>query len=348
MPKALLAANFVLPVAIAAGVLALAVFIYGIVRKFTRVSWLSWQVLIVFAVTFLLDLVPVPAGGWSGWNGFLLAAGVLGGASAAVLAIGGVVRHAMIARIRPANGFFRFLSRLLGGITSLLNLAVFVAVLAAPVLVALPLFGVQLEPLNVVYQNVLWTEYFGPHAFDLFVVAVCLVMMRAGYRIGLARTIWTVFTLALGVGALILAVFMAINVPFLADLASKIAGGMPASLGAGAAVLGTVIVAAICFVVFLIVIILITLLINLLVKKCKGNFVLGLIDGVLMAVVFTVFFFALGAGVDFGISYLASNAAAMPMGDKIAPVAQALEALFTSSPLSALLYDCNPVFLLIG
>lgn len=38
MPKALLAANFVLPVAIAAGVLALAVFIYGIVRKFTRVS----------------------------------------------------------------------------------------------------------------------------------------------------------------------------------------------------------------------------------------------------------------------------------------------------------------------
>ena len=45
MPKALLAANFVLPVAIAAGVLALAVFIYGIVRKFTRVSWLSWQVL---------------------------------------------------------------------------------------------------------------------------------------------------------------------------------------------------------------------------------------------------------------------------------------------------------------
>ena len=78
MPKALLAANFVLPVAIAAGVLVLAVFIYGIVRKFTRVSWLSWQVLIVFAVTFLLDLVPVPAGGWSGWEGVFFCAGGFG------------------------------------------------------------------------------------------------------------------------------------------------------------------------------------------------------------------------------------------------------------------------------
>lgn len=348
MSKDLLAADFVLPVAIAAGVLALAVFIYGIVRKFTRVSWLSWQVLIVFAATLLLGFVPVPAGGWSGWNGFLLAAGVLGGASAAVLAIGGVVRHAMLSRMRPANGFFRFMSRLLGGITSLLNLAVFAATLAAPVLVALPLFGVQPEALNVVYQNALWTEFLGTHAFDLFVVAICLIMMRAGYRIGLVRTIWTVFTLALGVGALILAAFMAVNVPFLADLAAKIAGGLPASLGAGAGVLGTVIVAAICFVVFLVVIILITVLINLLVKKCRGNFVLGIIDGVLMAVVFTVFFFALGAGVDFGVSYLVSNAASMPMGDKIVPMAQALEALFTSSPLSELLYLCNPVFLLIG
>ena len=98
-------------IAIGAGVLALAALIYGIVRKFTRVSWLSWQVLIVFAATLLVGVLPVPDGAW---GGFAVAAGVLAGASALVLAVGGIVGHAMLARVRPAPLFVRFLSRLLG------------------------------------------------------------------------------------------------------------------------------------------------------------------------------------------------------------------------------------------
>lgn len=100
----------------------------------------------------------------------------------------------------------------------------------------------------------------------------------------------------------------------------------------------------------LIVIILVTLLINLLVKKLKGNFVLGVIDGVLMAVVFTALFFVIGCGVDLGVHYLAENASSFPEGaaEMIGSVARNLEALFTSSPLSGMLYDYNPVLLLLA
>ena len=49
MHTGLLAVNLAVPIAIGAGVLALAAFLYGIFRKFTRVSWLSWQTLLVFA-----------------------------------------------------------------------------------------------------------------------------------------------------------------------------------------------------------------------------------------------------------------------------------------------------------
>ena len=256
MQSGILAINpsdLVLPAAIAAGVLALAVFIYGFVRRFPRVSWLSWQILIVFAATFLLNVLPVPEGGRVGWNGFLLAAGLLAGTGAVVLAVGGVVRHAMLMRARPANGFFRFMSRLLGGITALGNFAVFFLVLGAPVLAALPVFHVDVAALDVVYNSPVW-ELFGGHAFDLFVVAVFLIMMRAGYRIGFVRTVWTVFTLALGVGALILSFVLAVRVPFLAQLAAAIAGSLPASLGAATGILGTIIVAVICFVVLLVII----------------------------------------------------------------------------------------------
>ena len=72
MQTGLLAVDLAVPIGICAGVLALAALLYGIFRKFTRVSWLSWQVLIVFAATLLAGVLPTPA---SQWGGFALAAG---------------------------------------------------------------------------------------------------------------------------------------------------------------------------------------------------------------------------------------------------------------------------------
>ena len=94
--------------------------------------------------------------------------------------------------------------------------------------------------------------------------------------------------------------------------------------------------------------ILITVLINLLVRKMKGCTVLSIIDGALMAIVFTALFFALGAGVDFGVAYVVANAASLPMGEALGPVFENIASLLSSSPVSALLYSCNPVTLFLG
>ena len=328
---------------VCAGVLALIAFLYGIFRKFTRVSWLSWQVLIVFAATLLVGVIPVPD---AAWGAFAVAAGILVVPSAVLLIIGGAVRHAMLKRVRPAPLFFRVCSRLLGGLTAVLNVAVFLLVFALPVLTALPLFGVQPEALSFLYESAVW-DWAAAHALDLFTAAGCVVFMRAGYRIGLARSLWTVIAVLLSVVALALSVVLALRVPFLTQFAGTISAALPASLGVFAGVIGTAVVALLCFLVLFAVVLLLNLLVNQLMKKIVVNPVLGAIDGVLMSVVFTALFFALSCGIGLGIAYLSANAAALPVGEQLVPVLSAIEGLLTSSPLSAVLYLGNPALLLL-
>ena len=331
-------------VMIAAGVLALIALLIGVIRKFQRVSWLSWQIAAVFALTLLVGVLPAPA---QGLALFGMYAGILAGGSMLVLAAGGAVRHAMLSRMSPAPLFFRILSRLLGGITALLNLAVFLAVLGAPVLAALPLFNVQPSALSFLYENALWREFAAPHAVDLLLCALCVVLIRAGYRIGFARSLWTILAVALGIAALGASVFLAVRVPFLASFAAQIAGGFP-QLGAAAGVVGTLNVAAICFVVLLVVIILITLLANLLLRSMSKVTALRLVDGAIMAVVFAALFFGIALGFDAGVRFLAEQAAGLPAAEAVAPVARSLEAFVQSSPLSALFYLNNPLLLLFA
>lgn len=219
----------------------------------------------------------------------------------------------------------------------------------------------QPAALDVVYKSSVWTEFFAGHAFDLFVIAVCILMVRCGYRVGLLRSLWVILTIVLGAGAVVLAVVMATKVPFMAGWASALAGKFP-SLGTYAGTVGTAIVAAGCFVVLLIVVILISALINVLMKKVRTPTVLRVVDGALLAVVFAAIFFAIAYGVNFGVHFLAhgdlegllgslsgmvGSSGDTSLAQKIAEIGQKLESLFTSSPLSARLYESNP-FLLIG
>lgn len=349
----------------AVGVLALAAFIYGFIRKFTRCSWFSWQLLLAFAATLLLNVIELPAGEWTS---AAISGGGLLAVSAIVLAVGGGVRYGLLAHAGQPSGAVRFFGRLFGGITALLNLVCFVAFFAAPALVAMPCFGYEPEFLSVVYASEVWS-LLAPHLFDLFVVGVCLLMIRAGYRIGLARTIWTLLMLALGAGALVLAVYMTNKVPFLAALAQKIAGSFASLPEIAAQTAGAAVVSAICFVVLFVVLVLIGALCNLLVKKLRRPLVLGVADGVLAAVIFAAIFFGLAYGVNYGVYFLASGGleelletlagdlgeqfgeAGEQLGaiaDAVAGVGARLERLFTSSPLSAMLYRYNPIALLVG
>lgn len=358
MNTQLLSANMGVWIAVGAGAFALLIFLYGVFRRFTRCSWLSWQIWLAFAALLLLPRLPQ---GDSAAVRAVIPAAALFAVVAVILIAGGAARSGFLAYGRKTPAFFRFTNRFLGGVTSVLNFVTFFAVLAAPVLAALPVFGVQPAALDVVYKSSVWTEFFAGHAFDLFVIAVCILMVRCGYRVGLLRSLWVILTIVLGAGAVVLAVVMATKVPFMAGWASALAGKFP-SLGTYAGTVGTAIVAAGCFVVLLIVVILISALINVLMKKVRTPTVLRVVDGALLAVVFAAIFFAIAYGVNFGVHFLAhgdlegllgslsgmvGSSGDTSLAQKIAEIGQKLESLFTSSPLSARLYESNP-FLLIG
>ena len=72
----------------AASGVGFAAILYGIFRKASRVSWLGWQVFILFALTFLLDVISLPEGMESFW----ITAGVFLGALGLDLLLGGLIR----------------------------------------------------------------------------------------------------------------------------------------------------------------------------------------------------------------------------------------------------------------
>ena len=348
-------------IAVGAGVLALLLFVYGVFRRFTRCSWLSWQVLILFAVSCLFKLMP--AGGSAAANAVLPPV-ILFAAAALVLAVGGWTRHGFLAYKKRPPAFIRFCNRLLGGLTAVLNCAVFFAAIALPVFVALPLFGVQIADLSALYESAVWQNVLAGHALDLLTVSACLLAVRCGYRVGLLRSLWAILTILLCFGAAVLSVVLTVQASVFAGWAASFAARLP-SLGAYASVVGKAIMAGIIFVVLLIVILVLSALINLLMKKLRTPDVLRAIDGALLALVFGAIFFAFAFALDLGVYFLAhggmenafgalagaagsAGSAAEGALGAVAAFMQKVEALFLSAPLSARLYAYNPFLLLFG
>ena len=344
-------------IGIGAGVLALLLFLYGFFRRFTRVSWLSWQVMCVFALSLLLRFLPPAA---SAAVNAAVPPVVLFAAGALVLAVGGWARHGMLAYTGTTGGFIRFSNRFLGGLTAVLNFFLFFGVLALPVLAALPVFGVNVAFLGGMYANPVWTGFAKPYSLDLLVIALFLLAVRCGYRVGLMRALWALITVLLGFGAVVLAVYMVLRVPFLKNWAAGIAGHF-AHLGAYASVLGAAVMAAICFVVLLIVVILLSVLINMLMKKLRKPTVLRALDGALLAVVFAALFFLFAFALDLLVYFLAHGAEELLIGEEggillslrsvlgtVSDVGKKLESVFRASPLAMRLYNGNPFLLLLG
>lgn len=341
-------------------IVALLLFLYGVFRRFTRCSWLSWQIGILFAASLLIPYLPVTQ---SSALNIVLPVIILFAAVAVVLMSGGWARYGMIVYAGRPPMFFRVMNRILGGLTAVLNFAAFFIVLGTPVLVALPLFGVSPAPLASLYASGFWTGFASKHALDLIVITVCLLAVRSGYRVGLMRSLWAVLTIALVFGALVLAIFLTVKTPLLSGWANALAGNFP-SLGAYAVICGRAIVAGGCFLVFLIVIVLVTALFSLLMKKICESTPLRVVDGVLLALVFAAIFFGFAYVIDFGVYYFAhgnfgSAVTITPSGSgvtdtvigalgSVAGVMQRIEQLFLSSPLSARLYAFNPLLLIGG
>lgn len=332
---------------VAAGVLGVSAFIYGLIRKFSRVSWASWQILIIFACTLLIRFIPVPE---SGMTYFALVAAGLFVAIALVLAVGGLVRKAVTGVLQPGGGF-RFFDRLLGGLTALLNLAVLLATLGALAL-SVMYYCVPIEALDVIFGNSLWVDYGAQYAFDLFIVAIFYFVTRAGYRIGVLRSVLTVIMFAFTFLAAAGAILLVIRVPFISSIASSFAGILTKLSDLTAKVLAYSLVALVCFIILFTIAAILGYLLNCLIRRIKAVRIFNFIDGVLLMVVFFAAIAAFAGAFDFAVMKLTVTLAnSTSEAGYIEPTLEILakvETLFTSSPLSEIFYLFNPFRLLFG
>lgn len=321
--------------------LALAV-VYGLIKKFSRMSWLGWQTALLFAATFLVSFLPAD----NGVLAFCLAAGGLLGATAVLFLVGALLRKPFLALEQGGVGG-RVFNRLLGALTSVFNLGVFVAVFGGLALAAMQSLGLQ--ELDVIYTNPVWADFFGPRVLDLFFVFVFAGILRWGYRTGFLRMIVTLTVLALMLFAVFLAMYMTLQVPFLTQFASYIAGSIPMNeIAAGW--IGFGIVSFIVAFVFMLVVILIAFLLNLLLRAVGKVHALVVFDGVLFALITCVVLFVCVISFNFGVSYLASGALTQSLPENmqgsmqaVETAMQAAEAFLTSSPLANIFYTFNPL-----
>ena len=324
-------------------------FLYGVLRKFSRMSWLGYQTLIVFALTLILGSLPQDNGALL----FSLALGFVVGGAAILFVAGILLRKPFLSMEKNGVGL-AVVNRLLGGLGAVVNLAVVLAVIAALALVSLQ--GLGLEVLAPVYGSSFWADFFGVHALDLVLVFVFLSALQGGYRSGLMRMIVNIIIIALVFLSVFLSMYMVLQVPFLTDFAHAMGGSMAGSLGRiGGNWVGFVIASFIVSLVFLAVTIVIGILLNLFLKFLGKFRVTVIINGGLGFLINGALLIGILLGVSFGVAFLAGDGLVQAVPEDMHDFAagiqsamQGVEQFFTSSTLLNVLYTHNPLRALIG
>ena len=176
----------VMPIAIGAGcALAALSLIYGIFKKSSEMSWTCWEILVLFALSFVLDAVR-----GSGWLVFLCAAG---GFFAVTLLLHSLESFLKGKLRESASSGVRMLDRVFGAVTALVGLAVFVLAVGGFALCVLSdCVGMEIA----LFQMPIWQDFLAKHILDLTLVALLLGAYKGGFRLGLLKAIWTVVGIA--------------------------------------------------------------------------------------------------------------------------------------------------------
>ena len=341
--------TIIIIVACAGGAIVLGAMIYGAFRKFTEQTWIGWQVPAVFGLTFLLRYIPLQA---SATVNFIIWAGGFTAAVALVLGLGGIVRWAIYRRKFQAAVGWRVLDRILGLITAPLTIVVLIVVLGGYVLSAIEVFSPSL--LGPVFTMPIWTQFFGLYAVDLFMCAIFVLLMRAGYRMGIFRLLYTVIMLGLSGGSVAGAILFTTKVGFMRKFAGAVAGLFGKINPSIATVVGYGSVILLCFIVFFVISMVLGHFLHKLVKKLCSFRVLGVVTGIVVGILFSAVFLAAVCGINAGVAYLVSGKLAS-LPEPINGVAGTLESIgmrllawIGSSPLSSILYLFNPLRALAG
>ena len=267
-------------------ILALASLLYGVLRKFSRMGWAAWQILFAWCITMTLDWLPEDAS-----DGGRMAVGlaVFFGAVVGTLALGGAVRLAMLKRKTPAHPAWRFFDRVLGGITALLDYAVMALVVAGPVLTFCATAITPPSFFGNFFESGLWTNFLGKFALDLFLITIFFFAMRAGWRVGFARTLVIFIMMTLTLGCLVLAVFLTVAWGPMTKFAVSIGNAISGIDSAIGLAIGYTVVTLLLFVVFFILICVLGYFIVKLIRHIRFHYSWGFLDGVLgLAMAFAI------------------------------------------------------------
>ncbi len=333
-------------VIVALCVFAIAVILYGVFKKFNQMGWLPWQIIIIFFATMLCDLMPVTlAPDIRLWLNVVILLVITG----LVLGAGEAIRHRMLVQTRPAPLLLRVCNRVLGGITGVLGLGVLVAALAG---FALPLCEYAIPPaqdlLATFFESSFWESVSG-YLLDFFVVAVLVSCFNAGYRIGLGRGLLTIFMCLFTLASVAISLVLTLGVPALSGFGGGLAKAMNGT-PVVSAIAGYGIAFLLWFILFFTVFALLGFLIHKLIRKIRFVRPLGILGGILSAIIFFMLMLLLAFGVDALVAFLADGGLREALAESgnaelVSSVEEALIGVrdaFMSSPISRAIYMGNP------
>lgn len=339
---------------IALGVLALISAIYGALRRFSRITWIGWQLLIAFGITVAFGQIQS-----SGTGGFVLSLVGFTVAAAVPLIAEFFGRKLLVTDriLQPRMGEMVF-DRIFGAVTAILATLSFFLVVGV--------FGLAFAESvsGKVFLDVgIWTGFLKKYALDFFTVALYLIVLRAGCRLGVLNGLRTLLVFLLLAGGFFGSFLLATRVGFGVSFSHWIGGlfGLPSMLGSMVgAVIATFLFTLVCFIVIM----LLNKLMDMGIRRLRGVTAVGIIDSLLTGILFGAVFIAVTVGlytgyaalsqVDFGAMFndlLGQAAADMNLGsagDVLSRTANSLIEFVRSSPLSGMLYDTNPLAALIN
>ncbi len=335
------------------GVILILSIVLGAVRGFSRMTWIGWEMLPLFGLLFVFALIPMPQNPYAAF--FIELAG-LTLIVALILGLDVWIRHLVLSRPLRAGKGLKALDRIFGVLTVFVTLAMFALVVGGFVLAFVD--AIMGEP---VLNIGLWTDFLSKYAVDLFLGAVLYLSLRAGYRLGLLKTIYYLLAMALTVLAFILACKTALNWSFIVMLSEKIAAGFSFAKEFNS-FLGFAIMSFVVFVVYFAAVMGLMVLVNWGIRSARKVEAVGIVDGAIAAVIAFAIFTGVYLAIGLGVHSLAGDALSSLVSDlpeeaqeftadiavTVGDIMQSIENAFVSSPISKVLYTNNFIGLLIG
>ena len=237
-----------------------------------------------------------------------------------------------------------WLSRILGALCALVNAALLFGVLASLALSVCSVLPTVPDFLTPVYESSVWQEFLSKHIYDLFVITACFLLVRMGLRVGLVRALYYLLMLALSFASFFGAILLATRVDVFAGWGASLAEKMTFVTPAGASVLGHGVFALIFFAVLFAVVMVLGWLLHKGLRRALDCRTFGMISAIILFLIYLAVFLAFMCGLYYGVHMLITQ----NVNESITTIAEYVERLFTSSPLSAAFYNYNPALLILG